>query len=94
MSVYYHQQNFDKSQIVPVAFNVERVILSRKQVIAPMILKPRSIPKPAEIGYSLRRGRPLDCMWGTQTHSAPPVVLVPFRKDLARMNGMPQPNPK
>ena len=43
---------------------------------------------PAEIGYSLRRGRggSLDCMWGVQTHSG--------RKDLARMNGTPQPNQK
>ena len=51
---------------------------------------------PAEIGYSLRRGRggSFDCMWGVQTHSGPPVFLVPFRKDLARMNGMPQPNQK
>ena len=49
---------------------------------------------PAEIGYSLRRGRggSLDCMWGVQTHSGPPLFLVPFRKDLARMNGTPQPN--
>ena len=51
---------------------------------------------PAEIGYSLRRGRggSLDCMWGVQTHSGPPVFLVLFRKDLARMNGTPQPNQK
>ena len=43
---------------------------------------------PAEIGYSLRigRGGSLDCVWGVQTHSEPPVFLVPFRKDLARMN--------
>ena len=51
---------------------------------------------PAEIGYSLRRGRggSLDCVWGVQTHSGPPVFLVLFRKDLAWMNGTPQPNQK
>ena len=72
-----------------VVFSAERVILSRVQVLAPMVLKPRPIPMPAELGYSLRRGRggSLDCMWGVQTHSGPPVFLVPFRKDLARMNG-------
>ena len=62
-----------------------------------IVLKPRPIPMPAaEIGYSLQRGRggSLDCMWGVQTHSGPPVFLVPFRKDLARMNGTPQPNQK
>ena len=77
-------------------FNAERVILSRVQVLAPMVLKLRSIPMPAEIGYSLRRGRggSLDCMWGVQTHSGPPVFLVPFHKDLARINGTPQPNRK
>ena len=49
---------------------------------------------PAEIGYSLRRGRGgyLDCMWGVQTHRGPPVFLVLFRKDLAWMNGTPQSN--
>ena len=61
-----------------------------------IVLKTRPIPMPAEIGYSLRRGRggSLDCVWGVQTHSGPPVILVPFRKDLARMNGTPQPNQK
>ena len=51
---------------------------------------------PAEIGYSLRRGRggSLDCMWGVQTHSGPPVFLFTFRKDLAKMNGMSRPNQK
>ena len=50
----------------------------------------------ALIGYSLGRGRggSLDCMWGVQTHSGPPVFLVLFRKDLARMNGTPRPNQK
>ena len=38
-------------------FNAERVILSRVEVLAPMVLKPRPIPMPAKIGYSLRRGR-------------------------------------
>ena len=33
-------------------------------------------------------------MWGVQTHSGPPVLLVPFCKDLARMNGTPLPNQK
>ena len=61
-----------------------------------MVLKPRPIIMPAKIGYSLRRGRggSSNCMWGVQTHSGPPVFLVPFRKDLARMNGTPQPNQK
>ena len=72
----------------------ERVSLSRVQVLAPMVLKPSPIPMPAEIGYYLRRGRgeSLDCMWGVQTHSGPLVFLVLFRKDLARLNGTPQPN--
>ena len=34
----------------------------------------------------------LDCMLVVQKHSGPPVFLVLFRKDLARMNGTPQPN--
>ena len=61
-----------------------------------IVLKPRPIPMPAEIGYSLRRGRggSLDCMWGVQTHRGPPVFSVPSRKDLARMNGTPRPNQK
>ena len=40
-----------------IVFNVERVILSREQVLAPMVLKPHPIPRPAKIGYFLRRGR-------------------------------------
>ena len=78
-------------QVLVVVFNAERVILSKVQVLAPMVLKPRPIPVPTEIGYSLRRGRggSLDCMSGVQTHSGPPVFLVPFRKDLARMSGTP-----
>ena len=36
----------------------------------------------------------LDCMLVVQKHSGPPVLLVLFRKDLARMNGTPQPNQK
>ena len=61
-----------------------------------MVFKPRAIPMPAEIGYSLQRGRGgfLHCIWGVQTHRGPPVFLVPLRKDLARMNGTPQPNQK
>ena len=57
-------------------FNAERVIPSRVQVLAPMVLKPRPIPIPAEIGFSLRRGRGgyLDCMRGKQTHSEPPGI--------------------
>ena len=67
--------------------DAERVILFRVQGLAPMVLIP--IPMPAEISYSLRRGRggSLDCVWGVQTHSGPPVFLVPFRKDLASMYG-------
>ena len=66
----------------------------RVQVLASMVLKLRPIPMPSEIDYSLRRGRgsALDCMWGVQTHSRPPVFSVTFHKDLARMNGTPQPN--
>ena len=73
-----------------VVFNAERVILSRVQVLAPMVIKPRPIPTTTP----LRRGRggSLDCMWGVQTHNGPPVFLVPFRKDMARMYGAPQPN--
>ena len=61
-----------------------------------LVLKPRPIPMPAEIGYSLQigRGGSLDRVWGVQTHSGPPVFLVPYRKDLARMNGRPQPSQK
>ena len=33
-------------------------------------------------------------MWRVQTHSGPPVFLVPVRKDLARMNDTLQPNQK
>ena len=40
------------------------------------------------------RGGPLDCVWGVQTHRRPPVFSVPSRKDLARMNGLPQPYQK
>ena len=62
----------------------------------PMVLKPYPIPIAAEIGYSLRRGRGrfLDCTWGAQTKSGPPVFLVLLRKDHARMNGTSQPNQK
>ena len=65
-------------------------------VVNRVVLKPRPISVLAEIGYSLRRGRggSLDCVWGVQTHSGPPVCLVPFRKNLARMNSTPQPNQK
>ena len=51
---------------------------------------------PAEIAYFLREGRGgfLDCVWGVQTHSGPPVFLVLYRKNLARMYGTPQPNQK
>ena len=54
----------------------------------------RPILMPAKLGYSLQRGRggSLDYMWGVQTNSEPLVFLVPFCKDLARMNGTPQPN--
>ena len=71
------------------------LLLSMRRELA-IVLKPRPIPMPAKIGYSLRGGRrgSLDCVWGVQTHSGPPVFLVPFRKDLARMNGTPQPNQK
>ena len=33
-------------------------------------------------------------MWGVQTHNGPLVFLVPFRKDLARMDGTQQLNEK
>ena len=36
----------------------------------------------------------LDCMWGVQTHSGSLALLVPFRNDLARMKGIPQPTRK
>ena len=38
-----------------VVFNAERVVLSKVQVLAPMVLKLRPKPMPAKIGYSLRR---------------------------------------
>ena len=46
--------------------------------------------------YSFGRGRvgSLDCIWGVKTHSGPLVLVVPFRKDLARISGTPQPNRK
>ena len=61
-----------------------------------MVLKPRPITMPTEIGYTLHRGigGSLDCMWGVQTHSGTLVLKVPFYKDLARMNGTPDPNRK
>ena len=40
-----------------IIFISERVILSRAQVLVPIVLKPRPIPMPAVIGYSLPRGR-------------------------------------
>ena len=46
-----------EAQSIVVIFNAERVILSRVQVLAPMVLKPRPVPMPTRIGYSLRRGR-------------------------------------
>ena len=51
---------------------------------------------PAEIGYYLQGGRGgfLDYVWDGQTHSGPTVILAPDRKNLARMNGTPQPNQK
>ena len=81
---------------VVLVFNAARVILSRAQVLAPMVLKQRPTPMPVGIGYSLQRGRggSLDCMWGVQTHSGPPVFLVSFHKDLARVNDTPQPSRK
>ena len=53
-------------------------------------------PMPAQISYSLLRGRRVywDCVLGVQTRSGPPVFLVPFFKDLARMHGTSQPNQK
>ena len=77
-------------------FNAKRVSFSRMQLLVPMVLKPLPIPVLAKIGYSLRSGRggSLDCMWGVQTHSAPPEFLVPFGNDLARINGTPPPNRK
>ena len=56
----------DDPSLASYVFNAERVILSRVQVLASMVLKPRPTPMPAKIGYSLRRGRwgSLDCMWG------------------------------
>ena len=44
--------------------------------------------------FAKRQRGSLDCVWGVQTHNGPPVFLVLFRKDLARMNGTPQPNQK
>ena len=42
--------------------------------------------------FAKGRGGPVDLMWIVQTHSGSAVILVPFRKDLARMKGTPQPN--
>ena len=42
--------------------------------------------------FAKGRGGPVDLMWIVQTHNGSPVILVPFRKDLARMKGTPQPN--
>ena len=44
--------------------------------------------------FAKRQRGSLNCMRGVQTHSRPPVFLVQFRKDQARMNGTPQPNQK
>ena len=54
------------------------------------VLKPCPIPMPTEIGIQ----GSLDRALGVQTHSGPPVFLVPFLKDLSRLNGTSQPNQK
>ena len=46
-----------QAKSIVVIFNAERVILSWVQVLAPMVLKPRPLPMPTRIGYSLRRGK-------------------------------------
>ena len=46
-----------EAKSIVVIFNAERVILSWVQVLAPMVLKPRPLPMPTRIGYSLRRGK-------------------------------------
>ena len=53
-----------------------------------MVLKQRPIPTPAKSATISLEAE------GDHTQSGPPVFLVPFRKDPARMNGTPQPNQK
>ena len=71
--------------------NMRFAVRSHQRVFPQALILPRPLPMPAEIGYSLRRGR-----WDLQTacrvckHTV--VFLVPFRKDRASMNGTPHPN--
>ena len=66
--------------------NMRFAVRSHQRIFTQALILPRPLPMPAEIGYSLRRGR-----WDLQTacrvckHTV--VFLVPFRKDLASMNG-------
>ena len=78
-----------------LVFNALRVILVRVQVLAPMVLKPRHIYTHAYRNRQLisKRQRQIfrlhvGCANTQETSS----TIVPFRKDLARMNGTPQPN--
>ena len=78
------------TNVIVMVFNAEteRVILFRFNVLAPMVLKPCPIPMPVKIRQRGIFRLHVGCV---QTHSGPPVFLVPFSKYLARMNGTPQP---
>ena len=73
-----------------VVFTAERVILSRVYVLAPIVLKPRPIPAPADTLCEEAEGNFRLHVGCTNA----PVLLVLIHKDLAKMNGMPQPNRK
>ena len=73
-----------------VVLTAERVILSRVHVLAPMVLKPRPIPVPADTLCEEAEGKfrlHVGCTDAT-------VFLVLIHQDLAKMNGTPQPNRK
>ena len=75
---------------------MQRGILYRVQVLAPMVLKPRPIPIPVKIGdLFVKRQKGIFRLHvrcaNTQWTSG---ILLQFHKDLARMNGTPQPNRK
>ena len=59
-----------------------------------VILSTQAAPYTHALLFAKRQRGSLVYMWGVQTHSGPPVYLVPFRQDLARMNDTPKPNQK
>ena len=62
--------------------------------IGPKTVTKRPCSKYYMLSAHCCRGGSLHCMWAVQTHSGTPLFFAPFRKDLARLNGAPQPNQK